>query len=99
MRLIDADAFSDQFGNYYAEQGTAEGFIGTVGELIAEQPTIEAEPVRHGEWNESWYTETVCASICTNCGKATTQARAKEDMTNVSYPLCPNCGARMKRMK
>ena len=42
-RLIDADAFSEQYGNYYAEQGTAEGFIGTVGDLISKQPTIEAD--------------------------------------------------------
>ena len=43
MRPIDADAFSEQYGNYYAEEGPAEGFIGTVGELIAKQPTIEAD--------------------------------------------------------
>ena len=49
-RLIDADAFTEKYGNYYAEEGTAEGFIGTVGELIAKQPTIEAEPVRHAHW-------------------------------------------------
>ncbi len=42
-RLIDADAFSEQYGNYYAEEGPAEGFIGTVGDLIAQQPTIEAD--------------------------------------------------------
>lgn len=62
------------------------------------QPTIEAEPVRHGEWHECWHTDTVCASICTNCGKAATQARVivgQELMTNVRYSLCPNCGARM----
>ena len=39
VRLIDANAFSEQYGNYYAEEGPAEGFIGTVGELIAKQPT------------------------------------------------------------
>lgn len=44
-RLIDADSFSEQYGNYYAEQGPANGFIGTVGDLIAKQPTIEAQPV------------------------------------------------------
>ena len=42
-RLIDADAFTEKYGNYYAEEGPAEGFIGTVGELIAKQPTIEAD--------------------------------------------------------
>ena len=66
--------------------------------LIDDAPTIEAEPVRHGEWHECWHTDTVCASICTNCGKAATQSRTivvQELMTNVRYPLCPNCGARM----
>lgn len=61
------------------------------------QPTIAPE-VRRGEWHECWYTDTVCASICTNFGKAATQARhivGQELMTNVRYPLCPNCGARM----
>ena len=43
MRPIDANAFSEQYGNYYAEEGPEEGFIGTVGELIAQQPTIEAD--------------------------------------------------------
>lgn len=42
-RLIDADSFSEQYGNYYAEEGPAEGFIGTVDDLIAKQPTIEAD--------------------------------------------------------
>ena len=49
MRLIDADAFTEQYGNYYAEEGPEEEFIGTVGELIAKQPTLEPE-VRHGRW-------------------------------------------------
>lgn len=65
--------------------------------IINSMPTIEAE-VRHGEWHECWYTDTVCASICTNCGQAATKARVivgQELMTNVRYPLCPNCGARM----
>lgn len=58
--------------------------------------------VQQGEWHESWYTDTVCASICTNCGKASTQARLKigqELITNVRYPLCPYCGAQMKGAK
>ena len=50
VRLIDANAFSEQYGNYYAEQEPEDGFIGTVGELIDKQPTIESEPVRHGRW-------------------------------------------------
>lgn len=43
VRPIDANAFSEQYGYYYAEEGPEEGFIGTVSELIAQQPTIEAD--------------------------------------------------------
>lgn len=61
-------------------------------------PLPNVVEVRHGEWHECWHTDTVCASICTNCEKAATQARmivGQELMTNVRYPLCPNCGAKM----
>lgn len=50
MRMIDADAFTEKYGDYYAEEGPEWGFIGKVGQLISEQPTIEAKPVRHGRW-------------------------------------------------
>lgn len=66
-------------------------------EWLNHDAVIEPE-VRHGEWHECWHTDTVCASICTNCGKAATQARVivgQELMTNVRYPLCPHCGAHM----
>ena len=90
VRLIDADAFSEQYGDYYAEQGPAEGFIGTVGELIAKQQTIEAEPVRHGRWIfageetllDGW---TYRKHRCTECDFVTVEAK--------NY--CQNCGARM----
>ena len=91
MRPIDADAFMDRV---LPECKYPE----LLKKAVDEQPTIEAEPVRHGEWHECWHTATVCASICTNCGKAATQSRVivgQELMTNVRYPLCPNCGARM----
>lgn len=39
-RLIDADALVEKYGNYYTEEGTEEGFIGTLKSLIDEQPTI-----------------------------------------------------------
>ena len=40
-RYIDADAFKEIYGNYYAEEGTAQGFIGTIGQLIDNAPTVE----------------------------------------------------------
>lgn len=82
MRPIDADAFKEQYGNYYAEEGPEEGFIGTVGELIAKQPTIEAEPVRHGNWNYD------CPNAIFVCSECLMMYR-----DNPNY--CPRCGAKM----
>lgn len=92
MRPIDADALKKDLSEYNYDMALR---------IVDIQPTIEAEPVRHGEWHECWHTDTVCASICTNCGKAATQARhivGQEHMTNVRYPLCPNCGADMREV-
>lgn len=102
--LIDRHALKNHLYRAQAEAfkrrewyvaGSIQSFI----DILEKQPTIDAKPVRHGEWHESWYTDTVCASICTNCGKGATQARhivGQELMTNVRYPLCPNCGADMR---
>ncbi len=86
-RLIDADAFSEQYGNYYAEQGPAEGFIGTVGELIAKQPTIEPE-VRHGRWKKK-----NGEIYCTNCKKSKWPESFELMLRRFNY--CPLCGAKM----
>ena len=38
MRLIDADALTEKCGDWYVEEGTEEGFIGTLGQLLSVQP-------------------------------------------------------------
>lgn len=43
MRWIDADSLIAQCGNWYIEQGTEEGFIGSLKQLIDLMPTIEPE--------------------------------------------------------
>ena len=48
-RLIDADALKSKYGEWYTEEGPEEGFIGTIGALIDNAPTIiESEHVRCG---------------------------------------------------
>jgi hypothetical protein len=95
VRLIDANAFSEQYGNYYAEQGPAEGFIGTVGDLIDKQPTIEGEPVRHGRWIPTEYDgyadgyPVYDAFECSECGH---EHNGEEDTLTA---FCPDCGAKM----
>ena len=44
MRLIDADALIEKCGDWYVEEGTESGFIGTLENLLATQPTIHPEP-------------------------------------------------------
>ena len=45
MRLIDADALTEKCGDWYVEEGTAEGFIGTLGQLLSGQPEQRWIPV------------------------------------------------------
>lgn len=89
VRPIDANALKKNLSEFNYDMALR---------IVDIQPTIEAEPVQHGEWLEWRYTDTVCTSLCTNCGNVATQARVivgQELMTKVRYPLCPNCGARM----
>ena len=51
MRLIDADALIEKCGDWYVEEGPEEGFIGTLKDLLATEPSIDAVPViRHKDW-------------------------------------------------
>ena len=82
MRLIDADAL--------IEEALTEGAYGYVDALqIAITPTIDAMPVRHGQWEtNSDRPDTLICSVC-KCGFD----MWKHDPHN----FCPNCGAKMER--
>lgn len=85
-RLIDADAITkNTIVDFVGENG---GFIshGDVLWLISKQPTIEAEPVKHGKWIKDKDRDMLRCSVCKNfC------------VENWYYWLryCPDCGARM----
>lgn len=86
-RLIKAEALK----KYCVENG--EGFVlflDKLFEMIDEQPTIEAEPVKHGKWighfNDLWPSETT--QECSVCHK-------EEYISMFHDNYCPNCGARM----
>ena len=40
MRLIDADALIEKCGEWYTEEGSEVGFIGTLKQLLDKQPTV-----------------------------------------------------------
>lgn len=58
---------------------------------LKNEPTIEAEPVRHGEWdmisdNQFW---------CTECGNEFFLGDATIEMVRALWHYCPKCGAKM----
>ena len=85
-RAIDADAITkNTIVDFVGENG---GFIshGDVLWFISKQPTIEAEPVKHGKWIKDKDRDMLRCSVCKNfC------------VENWYYWLryCPDCGARM----
>jgi hypothetical protein len=91
MRKIDADAMKAEVESLDAESNNRiykcamEDMLEFFIELIDKQPTIEAEPVRHGHWmfleQKSGYLWT-----CSNC-KGNFDQR---------FSYCPYCGAEMR---
>ena len=81
MRLIDADALKKHYA--WWEDDRQKLFDS----IVDSQPTVDAEPVRHGQWIDR--NGAIVAPFweryeCSECG-------ARSD--NSKY--CPNCGARM----
>lgn len=82
MRLIDADAMKSKL------VGSRFHYIRN---FLNKQPTIEAEPVRHGRWVEHidplpWCEDDV--DVFWKCSVCETPNFAIP-------PYCPNCGAKM----
>ena len=76
MRLIDADALLERM------KRTNRYF--NVKFDIEEAPTIEAEPVRHGQWERT----SDGAARCTAC-------KRKMNSSQYGYAFCGLCGAKM----
>lgn len=100
-RLIDADAMIDKYGEWYTEEGTEVGYIGTIKGIVDSIPTIELETEE--EAYERGYTAGQMAQRkkgkwkhdsdglvwCDTCGFG------KERSDDRLYRYCPNCGYRM----
>lgn len=101
MRLIDADAlqktlFKDRRVTLF--DGTRLGANAllikheTVYNLIEEAPTVDAEPVRYGEWvsTEINHREGTQRTSCTVCGFS------YYGMALNDFKRCPDYGSKMK---
>lgn len=81
MRLIDADALCDECGPSIIK------CVG-IGCKVPTMPTIEAEPVRHGQW--------VMKNTCgPHTGKLHCSVCDESPRSLCAERYCPNCGAKM----
>ena len=104
MRLIDADALMIQYEriDWYSVSKRGGLMRGATSEdnpvihyydgeeVIKNAPTIEAEPVRHGYWENANGRPKTYIRKCSVCGK-----EAYFCGRGCSYKFCPNCGAKM----
>ncbi len=60
-------------------------------EYIEHLPSVEAEPVKHGNWGENIYGYRKCSV----CGRVT---QVDECMREPLYLYCPYCGAEMRKV-
>ena len=101
MRLIDADALTEQIQNMCHYEYMANW----LGVLIDTQPTVKVEPIevpkpgRHGKWiirdnpGTGWYRIT-----CSECGEDVTSTAPCIGFfpnASVTWNYCPHCGAKM----
>ena len=85
MRLVDADDL-DEKGIEFSDTNVYVPI-----EAIWNAPTIDAEPVVHGEWIIE--RSPVEAEIkCSECGYSYIDA---DSYAKAEYNYCPNCGAKM----
>lgn len=105
MRLIDADALINDImmehgvDPYYLTGTDIDGIRAFADSLIIEriasQPTVDAEPVRHGKWTRKeskrcyWYE-------CSECGYPPPLDRYKHEWFS---DYCPHCGARIDEVE
>ena len=86
--LISRQEVVDAYGDWYVEEGTAEGFIGTVKQLLEGLPPAQSEQ-KVGHWilHPEWEIDGECSATCSEC----------EMGVDVLYNFCPRCGAKMER--
>ena len=88
QRLIDVNAYLKKVCTY---KKTGCGSCKLQTACPANEPTIEAEPVRHGKWikadSQQYFRKHYPCFTCSECGYR------KDSQKKCDY--CPNCGARM----
>lgn len=90
MRIIDADALKEYIDKYLSVLRRYEPR--DIKMYINRQPTIEAEPVRHGKW--IWDEEGYHCSECWYHAQGNIM-----ECIDGTFRFCPVCGAKMDEAK
>ncbi len=80
MRLFDADIMMELVDRLPFRNNE------DVKTFIEVQPTVDAEPIRHGRWK---YEYSLGMNYCSECGWGMVKGERRH------YNYCPNCGAKM----
>lgn len=74
----------------------AAGYVMWAASIVDEQPTIEAEPVKHGKWLKPAKKYPYWDWKCSECGcEEYRQSDSNGEYRVMNY--CPNCGAKMDK--
>ena len=87
MRLINADALIDTLYDHEFASYIDKGEVSTV---INDEPTVDAEPVKHGKWKK------IRGAINCSACKSSSWSMSFEGLVT-AFNYCPNCGARMEK--
>ncbi len=97
MRLIDADEFllTTKVGytlalmctTNVAKKEILKATYEFIKERIGDTPTVDAVPVKHGNWADGDY--------CSICNISVYEGLDADIFSTYCPPFCPNCGAKM----
>ena len=97
MRLIDADEFIEALEDLYQQAGWDRREVHfSLADTICNldmMPTVDAEPVRHGNWIKYYETDEGRSLRCSKCLMVFWVGNGREG----NY--CPHCGAKMDEGK
>ena len=98
LKLIDADALIEKYTVVIRKTADEKlkTEIAVLLKDIEEQPTVDAEPVRHGKWIDMGDYWKCSECMCTQLKKIPT---VYGDITLEESKYCPYCGAKMEKDK
>lgn len=98
MRPIDADALKEQLEDWLKliqgytsdeHEITRDVLLSVIHSYIADTPTLDAAPVRRGEWVDNGTPESMLSG-CSVCGFP---------CGAYTFNFCPKCGADMREVR